>query len=408
MKGLQASELIPLGDRKVACSMDATKTPGESVSGTASPTASPFSRRHPPSQQRWSRLPGESAAFRRLEEAIARVAEFECPVLITGETGCGKEEVARAVHDASPRRDRPFVAVNCGGLVSSLAESQLFGHEKGAFTGAFGPSRGVFRAAHGGVVFLDEIGELPLELQPKLLRVLQMKEVTPVGSTEAQPVDVQVLAATNRDLEAAVEAGDFREDLLYRLNTVHLTVPPLRARPEDIPRFVAHFSDHFAREYGRPAWQPDAETLDRFVQHAWPGNVRQLAQTIQRLYVFGDRIDSVLAELFTTAGPSPLPTDGGPAERAAIGGAAKAPGAWAPDHEPATAGVPTAEPAVPVFNLDELRRLAVRQALVATDGHRGKAAALLGVSLNTMTRLVAESCPEMTTTRGRRRSVKPR
>jgi len=337
------------------------------------------------SDKRWPRLPGASETVRRLEDNIARVATFDCSVLITGETGCGKEEVARAIHASGPRSDKPFVAVNCGGLVADLAESLLFGHEKGAFTGAFGATRGAFRAADGGIIFLDEIGELPLELQPKLLRVLQRWEVTPVGSSETCPVDVQVIAATNRDLEAEVAGGGFREDLLYRLNTIHLTVPPLRARREDIPRFIEHFSAHFAHEYGRLQWQPDASVVQRFVGHSWPGNIRQLAQTIQRIYIFDDRIDTVLAELFDAAAS---PTARDPAERAQA------------EQPTATA----ADPLVPVFNLDELRRLAVRQALASTDGHRGRAAALLGVSLNTMTRLAAEACPGVQAKAGRRRA----
>jgi DNA-binding NtrC family response regulator len=208
-----------------------------------------------------------------------------------------------------------------------------------------------------------------------------------------------------------VSAGEFREDLLYRLNTIHLAVPPLRARAADIPRFVAHFSDHFAREYGRPAWRPDAEMLERFVRHSWPGNVRQLAQTIQRLYVFEDRIDAVLDEAF--AAPA---TDQPDASRAAA--AAPAPAATKgppPEDEPAAASLTAepwatsgAEPTVPVYNLDELRRLAVRQAMAATGGHRGQAAELLGVSLNTMTRLVADHCPESSAKRGRPVAPKPR
>lgn len=372
----------------------------------ASPQASPFARARTAgrAEKRWPRLEGASEAVRRLEENIARVATFDCSVLITGETGCGKEEVARAIHLAGPRRERPFVAINCGGLVADLAESQLFGHEKGAFTGAFGSSRGAFRAADGGIIFLDEIGELPIDLQPKLLRVLQRWEVTPVGSTEAHPIDVQVIAATNRDLEAEVAAGSFREDLLYRLNTIHLTVPPLRARADDIPRFVEHFSAHFAREYGRPQWQPDPRMLDRFMRHSWPGNVRQLAQTIQRVYVFEDRIDTVLAEVFDA---SAAPTARAVAE-ASTAALDRGDAPEIPAGEPSgVQGSSLAEPRVPVFNLDELRRLAVRQALDFTQGHRGQAAALLGVSLNTMTRLVAESCPDVPTKSGRKRAAPP-
>jgi DNA-binding NtrC family response regulator len=376
-------------------------------------------------QKRWPRLQGESVAVRQLEEAIARVADFDCSVLITGETGCGKEEVARAIHAAGPRRNGPFVAINCGGLVASLAESHLFGHEKGSFTGASGPSLGAFRSANGGIVFLDEIGELPLDMQPKLLQVLQRWEISPVGSTKTHPIDVQVIAATNRDLEAEVDTGEFREDLFYRLNTIHLTVPPLRARPEDIPRFLEHFSAHFAREYARPRWMPDQETLGRFLRHPWPGNVRQLAQTIQRIYVFEDRIDTVLAEVFAQDDASTVPEQTAAAPMTTpqavprIGEADDPVAAvTAPPVLPATPAVEAAlvpgdgsrgsEPPLPVFNLDALRRMAVRQALAATDGHRKNAADLLGVSLNTMTRLVAEACPDATAKTGRKRGAAPR
>ncbi|MFM8497310.1 MAG: sigma 54-interacting transcriptional regulator, partial [Planctomycetia bacterium] len=168
----------------------------------------------------------------QLEAAIARVGRVDCSVLITGETGSGKEEVARAIHATGARSKHPFVAINCAGIVSTLAESLLFGHEKGSFTGADETSTGAFRAAEGGILFLDEIGELPLDLQPKLLRALELREVAPVGATRPVKVDVQVIAATNRDLHREVAVGRFREDLLNRLNTIHITVPPLRDRRE--------------------------------------------------------------------------------------------------------------------------------------------------------------------------------
>ena len=362
----------------------------------------------PTSHAPWQRLVGRAPCVRHLENAITRVGGFDCAVLVTGETGCGKEEIARAIHAAGPRRDKPFVAVNCGGLVESLAESQFFGHEKGAFTGAFGASLGAFRAAAGGIVFLDEIGEMPLDMQPKLLRVLQRNEVTPVGSTAAHPVDVQIIAATNRDLEAEIEDRRFREDLFYRLNTVHLTVPPLRTRTEDIPGLLEHFSAHFARQYARPQWRPDAGLIMRLQDYDWPGNVRQLVQFVQRLYVFEDRAAAVLNDLFRGAGAfdsAPLP--------------ALAVAEPAPPAAPSTSSVPATgvaeldllaapEPKVPVFNLAELRRLAVRQALAAVDGHRSKAAALLGVSLGTMTKLADECCPDIEQRTGRRRVAKPR
>jgi len=354
-----------------------------------------------PRRRRWSRLPGVSPGMQQLERAIERVARFECPVLITGETGCGKEEVARAIHAAGDRRTRPFVSINCGGLVAGLAESQLFGHEKGSFTGAVGRAMGGFRAAEGGVIFLDEIGEMPLDLQPKLLQVLQRHEVVPLGATAAIPLDVQVIAATNRHLEAEVAERRFREDLFYRLNTVHLVVPPLRNRQTDIPRLIEHFSAHYAAFYGRTPWRPDGPTLARLLACPWPGNVRQLAQTIQRIYVFGAEVfgaddGAVLDELFAAAAAAP-PRD-------------HAPGATpAAAHDGHAARVDAPAPSLPAdtFNLVAIRNDAVRRALAATGGHRGKAAKLLGVSPNTMTKLVAEACPDQAAPRGPRRP-KPR
>jgi DNA-binding NtrC family response regulator len=219
-----------------------------------------------------------------------------------------------------------------------------------------------------------------------------------------------------------VEAGEFREDLFYRLNTIHLVVPPLRKRTEDIPSFIEHFSAHYAREYGRPQWQPEPHVLAKLVAHPWPGNVRQLAQAIQRIYVFDDRVERVIADLFAASTtPDLQPLDEHPRSPASASTPDGQP-AKAADQSPAwmtlqsaenmAAGEPAVdEPAVPTFNLDALRRLAVRQAIAATEGHRGRAAELLGVSLNTMTRLVGEYCPEMTTKAGRKKTVtttKPR
>jgi len=318
---------------------------------------------------------GESPAALALERALRLAARTESTLLISGETGCGKEEIARAVHAHGPRAEGPFVAINCGAMAATLIESQLFGHEKGSFTGAVGPTRGIFRAAEGGIVFLDEIGEMPLDLQPRLLRVLQQREVTPVGSTESFPVDVQVIAATNRNLAADVRVGKFREDLFYRLNTIELAVPPLRDRAADIPLFIDHFRLFFAAKFGVEPWRPDAATVDRFLRYRWPGNVRQLAQVMERVYVFN--------------APPVLPADDL---------AAAPPPAVALPALP----VPLDNP-LPVVNLDELRRLAVRQALAMTEGHKGRAAQLLGVHLNTMTRLVEEAMPEASRRRAGRR-----
>jgi DNA-binding NtrC family response regulator len=287
--------------------------------------------------------------MRQVAQHLERAAQVECTVLISGETGTGKEIVAKRMHECGPRASRPFVPVNCAALTVSLAESQLFGHEKGAFTGATGPSLGVFRAADGGVVFLDEVGEMPLELQPKLLRVLQEQEVTPVGSAHPEPIDVQVIVATNRELETEVAAGTFREDLYYRLNMVELRVPPLRKRVEDIAEFIGFFSDRFAEKYQRPVWKPDAVTLRDFCEYSWPGNVRQLSHVIEQAYVLD--CTPTLPNRAVTAQP---------------------------------------KTELPHFNLNQLRDEAVRQALATTRGHKGRAAKLLGVHANTLTRLLAK------------------
>jgi DNA-binding NtrC family response regulator len=291
---------------------------------------------------------GTNAAVRRIAQHAERAAEVQCPVLICGETGTGKELLARRLHQTGPRALKPFVPVNCAALTATLAESQLFGHEKGSFTGALGAALGVFRAGNGGVVFLDEIGEMPLELQPKLLRVLQEREVTPVGSSTPVRVDVQVIAATNRNLNEEVAQGRFREDLYYRLNMVELQVPPLRRRIEDIPQFVDFFANRFSQQYQRPVWRPSADELQAFCEYPWPGNVRQLSHVIEQGYVLGT-----------------------------------------------TPCVPSAKQNVdssrlPYFNLLKLREAAIRQALLATKGHKGRAAKLLGVHANTLTRLLGQ------------------
>ncbi|MCA9198025.1 MAG: sigma-54-dependent Fis family transcriptional regulator, partial [Planctomycetales bacterium] len=228
---------------------------------------------------------GSDPAIRRVWQHAKRASEVGCTVLVSGETGTGKEVWAKLIHQFGGRQSKPFVPVNCAALTATLAESQLFGHEKGAFTGALGASLGVFRSAEGGVVFLDEIGEMPLELQPKLLRVLQENEVTPVGSAHPVPINVQVVAATNRNLEEEVEAGNFREDLYFRLNMVELQVPSLRQRIDDLPEFIQFFSRIYAAKYQRSEWTPDSQTLLQFMNYHWPGNIRQLSHVIEQSYV---------------------------------------------------------------------------------------------------------------------------
>ncbi len=231
-------------------------------------------------------LIGNSVAFREVTEAIAMVAPVDSAVLLLGETGTGKEVIARAIHDAGPRRHQRFVAVNCAAIPAGLLESELFGHERGAFTGAVSQTVGRFQAADRGTLFLDEVGDLPLELQPKLLRALQEQQVERLGSGgRATSVDVRVISATNQDLEEMVQQRAFRADLFYRLNVFPIRVPPLRERTEDIPLLVAHFVRHFAERQGKSIEEIPDTIIDTLRQYAWPGNVRELQNVIERAVI---------------------------------------------------------------------------------------------------------------------------
>ena len=211
------------------------------------------------------------------------VATGDASVLIRGESGTGKELLAQAIHRASPRRDQPFMAINCGAIPEALLESELFGHVKGAFTGAARDHEGLFQSANGGTVFLDEIGDMPVALQVKLLRVLQERTVRPVGATQSAPVDVRIVSATHRDLDAAIREGQFREDLYYRLNVVSFTLPPLRDRREDVPLLAGHFLTNIARKYGKTVNAFSADALQRLVKYDWPGNVRELVNVVEQV-----------------------------------------------------------------------------------------------------------------------------
>lgn len=224
---------------------------------------------------------GQSPEMEKLFRILARVAQSTHPVLILGESGTGKELVARAIHTNGLGAGKPFVPVDCGSLAPTLIESELFGHVKGAFTGAHRPNDGLMVTAGSGTVFLDEIGELPLDLQAKLLRALQEKEVRPLGGNHAVPIKARILAATHQDLSAMVEQGKFRRDLYYRLNVVKMTLPPLRDRTEDIPLLAAHFLERNSREMKR-AFRLSAETLSFLVDYAWPGNIRELSNAVDR------------------------------------------------------------------------------------------------------------------------------
>ncbi|MFM1905054.1 MAG: Transcriptional regulatory protein ZraR [Planctomycetota bacterium] len=329
-----------------------------------------------------SSLVGGSSALEAVRRLIARVAGSEAAVLIRGETGTGKELVARAIHEGSSRADRPLVAVNCGALPEHLVESELFGHRKGAFTGADEHRAGLFEVADGGTLFLDEIGELPRALQSRLLRVLESGEIRRVGDNHPITVDVRLVCATHRPLEEMARAGEFREDLLFRINTFEITVPPLRERLGDIPGLV----NHFVRR-GRPQTPPQAEVitpeaLESLAAHDWPGNVRELANVVEHSLVLCDELPLLpehlparlvgrrLAEPATSpsaalaaAPPAPLPTASAPVTRAQSGQAV--------------------EPARPQ-TLRELEIEAILQGLDRNEGNKPRTAEELGISLKTL------------------------
>lgn len=230
---------------------------------------------------------GKSTAMRGVCDRLKRIAPTPATVLLTGESGSGKEVAARAVHRMSPRADGPFVPVNCAAIASELIESELFGHVKGAFTGAQGSREGLFYYARGGTLFLDEISEMPAPAQAKLLRVLEERRIRPLGSEQEIPVDVRVIAATNRDLKAEVAAHRFRHDLYYRLQVLEVNLPPLRERPEDIPDLLEHFVSTLAPGLGVPRLEADARTLARLAAYDWPGNVRELRNLVERSLILG-------------------------------------------------------------------------------------------------------------------------
>jgi transcriptional regulator with PAS, ATPase and Fis domain len=293
----------------------------------------------------------------RIARAAARSSST---VLLLGESGTGKEVVARAIHNQSARRDQPFIAVNCVALAPSLLESELFGHEKGAFTGATHRKKGKFELAAGGTLFLDEIGDLAPNLQTKLLRALQEREVERVGGEEPIRVDVRVLAATNRDLQAAMRGREFREDLFYRLNVITLTIPPLSERPEDIRAMCTHFLMRACQAVKKPPMRLSDEALAALEAYAWPGNVRELANMMERLAVLTDA--RVIA-------PADLPAE--------ISGARALP--------EATGSAPRGTLS---SQLRAVKERAIRDALAAADANQTRAAALLGVKQSNLSRMM--------------------
>lgn len=232
-----------------------------------------------------------------------KAASSNIPVLLNGETGVGKEVFARAIHGESARVGKPFIAINCGAISPNLIESTLFGHEKGAFTGAINKSPGCFKEADGGTIFLDEVGDLPLDAQVKLLRVLQEKEITPVGSSKAIPVDVRIISATHKDLETSVNQGDFREDLYFRLNVLPITIPALRERPKDIPLLIQHFMERFSATENRPLKKVSPQALKALSEWKWVGNVRELENIIHRAIIMSDNETLALEDFSTLSSP---------------------------------------------------------------------------------------------------------
>jgi DNA-binding NtrC family response regulator len=305
---------------------------------------------------------GKSEPMERLFDKMRLVAPTRSSVLIVGKSGTGKELVANALHVGSPRKDERFLALNCGAIPSDILESELFGHEKGAFTGAVARKIGKFELAHKGTLFLDEISELYPELQVKLLRVLEERSVMRVGGGDLIEVDFRLIAATNRDLEKAVEAGRFREDLYYRLKVVTLVLPPLRERAGDIPLLAEHYLRHFCEEEGREPVGISPAALEALTAHAWPGNVRELKNLIESLVIFHQGTEIDLADL-----PSELRAGG------AVSGS----------------GVVQAASGE-VRTMADIERQAILETLERTDGKRAEAAKLLGIGLRTLQRKLRE------------------
>ncbi len=324
------------------------------------------------------RLVGSSHALLEIYKTVGKVAPRNVSVLITGESGTGKELVAHAIHAASPRAERPFIVVNAAAIPRELLESELFGHERGAFTGATSSRAGRFREASGGTLFLDEIGDMAVDLQAKLLRVLQSGEVTPVGGRDREFVDVRIIAATHRDLDARVREGTFREDLLYRLRVVPISLPPLRERIEDVRTLAVHFVDRYAPELAEgPVNLPD-QTIERLENHDWPGNVRELENAIKRALVLSTN-DVLAPEEFDFLTPQAPPTTAEPRLEDIV------------IHEVERLFDSEGEASAVYQRIQQrVERPLLEVVLDRTQGNQIRAAAILGINRNTLRKKITE------------------
>ncbi|MBI4511785.1 MAG: sigma-54-dependent Fis family transcriptional regulator [Deltaproteobacteria bacterium] len=325
-------------------------------------------------------LIGEAAELIELIDVMRNVSDTDCSVLITGESGTGKELVARALHDAGPRKNKNFVALNCAAIPEQLIEAELFGHAKGAFTGAHVAREGRFVAAHGGTLFLDEIGDMPLLLQGKLLRVLQERSITPIGDSVSRPVDVRIVAATHQDLEALVAAGKFRADLYFRLNVIPLRLPPLRERRSDIPRLARYFLSRINQRLGRHVSGFDSSAEQLLAAHPWPGNVRELQNLVERMVVLKGKGTIAGSDLISHLRRSEhvLPATPPPMSVLPVYSAMPAEASAPPQvvRRPESLDLRTAQ--------DELEKQLIQEALTRTHGNRTEAAALLGLNRTTL------------------------
>ena len=332
------------------------------------------------------RLVGSSPALLEIFKTVGKVAPRNVPVLITGESGTGKELVAHAIHAASPRAEGPFVAVNAAAIPRELLESELFGHERGAFTGATASRAGRFREASGGTLFLDEIGDMPVDLQAKLLRVLQSAEVVPVGGRDPIRVDVRIIAATHRDLDERVKTGSFREDLLYRLRVVPVSIPSLRERIEDVRTLALHFTERYAKELAEGPVSLPAATIERLERHDWPGNVRELENAIKRALVLST--DEVLAPEefdFLSGADAPVDDDG-------IGATGATPSLEEIVVDETNALLDANPDGGDLHQAiqERVERPLIEVVLERTQGNQIRAAALLGINRNTLRKKITE------------------